>query len=68
MTTMDAMGEVTCPVCSVAQPASDDCIACGHPLGTVEDRPFDADDVAVEGFDEDELDDVPVADDDGTGD
>lgn len=62
------MDEVTCPVCAVAQPPSDDCIACGHPLGTVVESPFDADDVTVAGFDEDELDDVAVADDDGSGD
>ena len=63
----EPMDEVICPVCSVAQEPSDDCIACGHPLG-VEDAAVEPDEAEVEGFDEDDLDDIAVEADDGSGD
>lgn len=63
------MEEIVCPVCGVAQWPSDDCNACGHPLDPDrEPEAVEVDEVAVEGFGEDELDDVPVEDDEGAGD
>lgn len=63
------MEEIACPVCGVVQWPSDDCIACGHPLGgDAEPDALDPDERIVEGLGEDELDDVPVADDEGAGD
>ena len=61
------MEEIGCPVCGVVQWPSDDCIACGHPFGTEVLVPA-PDEVTVTGFDEDEVDDGVVEDDDGAGD
>jgi hypothetical protein len=63
----DPMEEIICPVCGVPQAPTADCVACGHPLGDLEVA-VEPDDAPVAGFDDDELDDVAVEDDDGAGD
>lgn len=63
------MEEIACPVCGVVQWPSDDCIACGHPLGADEGPASGGPDEAmVAGFDADELDDIVLEDDDRAGD